>query len=306
MNCTTFRRYLFAFADSQLSVRSNCEILDHLKMCKPCSSIVEEHQILRAVIRASANEIETPPGLEDRVRQSLLKGKPVKRPRPFRSSPFQNSLVQVTAAAACIALSVLITWQLASDSGSRGGEHYDHARKPISDEERTAQVVVATHRNCDARCNVGKHQHDELPDRLEGLSSEMAIALDGRVSMIAPDLSGYGYEFDSANFCSPIAGKAGNGGHIMYVKHENGTRLSLFCMARWSSIEDTADVANPFVTTVDQCNATTVVAWHEADTTYLCCATIDAKSLRQIAQDLQTALSDPDREEYFASAFTDR
>ena len=47
MNCRKIRKYLFAFADGQLGVKANCEMLDHLKMCRKCSAIVDEHQAVR-------------------------------------------------------------------------------------------------------------------------------------------------------------------------------------------------------------------------------------------------------------------
>ena len=50
MNCTGVRKFLYAFADGQLGVKSSCEVLDHLKMCPACSRLVDEHHSLRAAI----------------------------------------------------------------------------------------------------------------------------------------------------------------------------------------------------------------------------------------------------------------
>ncbi|MCC7314685.1 MAG: zf-HC2 domain-containing protein, partial [Planctomycetes bacterium] len=36
MNCKSVQKFLHAFADGQLGVRANCEVLDHLKMCPSC------------------------------------------------------------------------------------------------------------------------------------------------------------------------------------------------------------------------------------------------------------------------------
>lgn len=47
MNCRNVKKFLYAFADGQLSVRANCEVLDHLKMCPACSRAVAEVVQLR-------------------------------------------------------------------------------------------------------------------------------------------------------------------------------------------------------------------------------------------------------------------
>ena len=79
MNCNQSRKYLFAFADGQLSVQANCEVLDHLKMCTACSRIVDEHQAVREALRRSGERIVTPSGLARQVRRTLTGRVPAAR-----------------------------------------------------------------------------------------------------------------------------------------------------------------------------------------------------------------------------------
>ena len=56
-----------ARADSQLGIKDNCEVLDHLKMCPECSKVVDEHQAVRAAVGRSIVEVGVPGELRGRI-----------------------------------------------------------------------------------------------------------------------------------------------------------------------------------------------------------------------------------------------
>lgn len=295
MSCQKVRKYLFAFADSQLSVQSNCEVLDHLKMCAACSTIVDAHQAVRAALVSSAEKIEPPAGIDQRVRLAIQTGKPVRCREPRRSLLNDNSFLRIVAMAACITLVVVVGWQFASETSPgewNGGVTGPVAMSPAAE---TTQVIVRCHNQCDGRCEHGEHQAAELPDSLDGLAVALSARLDGRLAVLAPDLSGYGFTFDSANLCR-LDGESGPlAAHVVYVNTSYGTRFSIFSTPKWHRLDEPETgeeptLEQPFIQTHDQCNQMTVLGWDAGNTSYVFCGSMGAGVLRVMAQEIGVAM----------------
>ncbi len=120
---------------------------------------------------------------------------------------------------------------------------------------------------------------------LHGLATALTRKLDGKLAALAPDLSVYGFTFDSANVCQ-LDGEGGSlAAHVTYVNTSYGTRFSIFSLPRWNGINDgeggsEPTIESPFVQTHDQCSQMTVLGWHADETTYVCCGSIDQGILR--------------------------
>jgi len=308
MSCHKVRKYLFAFADSQLSVQSNCEVLDHLKMCSACSTIVDQHQAVRAALVSSAEKIAAPAGIEQRVRLAIQTGKLVRHREPRRSLLNDNGFLRVVALAACITLVVVLAWQFAYEyePGSWGDDGPKLAFSSPAAE--TTQIVVKRHNQCDILCERSEHQDAGLPDSLDGLATAIAREYDGKLAALAPDLSDYGFTFDSANFCRLENDEGPIAAHVVYVNTSFGTRFSIFSLPRWDRINDSEDgveptIEDPFIQTHDQCSQMTVLGWHAHDMTFVCCGSVGAGILRSMAQEIGVAMDEPSHYEMLTDAF---
>ena len=51
MNCTSFRKYVGAFADGELDTKLNLDALEHLNMCPDCARRVSHVQELKAALK---------------------------------------------------------------------------------------------------------------------------------------------------------------------------------------------------------------------------------------------------------------
>lgn len=306
MNCTKVRKYLFAFADSQLSVQANCDVLDHLKMCPACSKVVQEHQAVREAIRLSAEQIRVPPLLEGRVRKAIQVGKPIRYQREPRRRLWHNGLVRVVALAACITLLVTGGLYILGGNGSAGlvgifgGDGGgDYVIGSASDPAQiTSTKVVRQHNRCCSRCELQRHQNPDLSTDRQEVAAEIRDHFNGEVLAAAPDLSGYGFDFESVNFCCPTGEQDCVAAHVMYVDYSSSRRLSFFMLPQWPEIDKgnrgiSPDRLRPFVHSLSPCDDMTVLAWHENDTTYICCGLVHPEVLQNIARDIQIALGEP-------------
>jgi anti-sigma factor RsiW len=65
------RKYLSAFQDNELDVRTNIQTLEHLEMCEGCSARLEEHRLLQDLVASHISSIETPAGLREIILDKL-------------------------------------------------------------------------------------------------------------------------------------------------------------------------------------------------------------------------------------------
>ncbi|MCB9856115.1 MAG: hypothetical protein H6818_10555 [Phycisphaerales bacterium] len=297
MNCHLFRKYLFAFADGQIDVKSNCDLLDHLKMCSDCSRIVDQQQALKSLIVASAARTNVPAGLESRIRAAIEPpAKAKKRAASIAGLFGKRPVIRVLAVAACLVLGFMGLWAagiVGPGEILRGGRAVAGAFDSDVVDLKMRSVVVQ-HNKCVERCNEQIHQLAGLSNDRESAARELGKRLGDQVAIAAPDLSGFGYEFDSAAVCSPNREVHGATAHFMYVNHAYGTRLSFFSVPHWSGAEQFlagATLRTPFAyTPPGNCQSQSIVAWNEGKTTYVVCAPINQEDLAHMVRELAFSL----------------
>ncbi len=294
MNCNQSRKYLFAFADGQLSVQVNCEVLDHLKMCPACGRIVDEHQAVREAIRRSGERVVAPPGLAKQVRRAIVEKLPAAGTESSLIRRLRRSL-GLMGLAAGIALATSAAWYWGP--WSTGADLPPNLR-PIEEDPAwiAAMRVVKLHNLCTHRCEQQRHHLEELPDDPQVLSIALRDRLGGRFAVALPDLSQHTLEFESANLCCPAEEGDCHGAHVMYVDRRNGARFSIFSTSHWAEIDelshlDPPDFGTPFIQPVSPCDDMTVLAWHENAGTYILCGPVDPDTIRSLAADVQAGLS---------------
>lgn len=218
MNCTQIRRFLYAFADGELSVKDNCEVLDHLKMCPPCARIVADQQSLRRVLHGSLVDEPVPAEVLARLQQAARRRVPVATPSGFRSGRW-----------AWAAAAVLV---LAAGLGYFGWPHAvtDDSRQTTLLAAAVAEEVVDTHCAC-CKHSRAEHQARDLPNTLEGLRDDKVAAQFGdRMEIMIPDFAVSGFSFESVNRCSVEDDRPGL--HIIYRNPRDNERLSFFSVPR--------------------------------------------------------------------------
>lgn len=296
MNCKSVQKFLHAFADGQLSVRANCEVLDHLKMCPSCSRRVDEHQLLRKAIGKDLRSIAVPAHLSARVQESLLAGS---RPAVARGAGRRNwrSAVAFVGVAAALLLSAVVYLR-----------DFEPTTNPVIEMPFAgssargaagAQLVAKVHRQCTAR---GKaHQNPALPGSLGEVESAVAAHFDNRLAVSYPDLSAYDYKFESANYCSPSEAGSIEGGHVVYASTTTG-RISFFVTPRSDQFEPIpgGDVTSdgPYrqfeVPAASDGRALSVLAWNRGETSFVCCGDVDINKLRLMVGAIRTVQADFD------------
>jgi anti-sigma factor RsiW len=285
MNCAAVRKFLHALADGQLADKAKAHVLDHVKTCSACSRLVDEHRELRAALGRQIEAVPVPGGLEDRVRQAITTDQSAPRPHRWRTV----LRVRTYVAAACIVFASLAVWRFAlpAESAVRVGPG-----------EGATSAVVKTHNMC---CDhAASHHNADLPKDLTALASAISDRHHRMITVLAPDLSRYGFAFESANFCGVKEGDGCNGGgHLLYARSDNNltTRLSVFSVPRWDLLDgdepapdgegmrrfSVAQAAGPDIS---------VVVWHEDATSFICCAEVGADAMADLANDVRVALHD--------------
>ena len=282
MNCTSVRKFLYAFADGQLGVQANCEVLDHLKMCPACSRVVDEHQSLRAAVGRSLATEKTPDELRQRVVQRLAgaSARPVRWLRPL-------------AAAACVALAATGAWW-AFSSQSPDSDQSANAPVRVEGGPTAATMIAEVHRLCLAE--PGKHQQPSLPRDRSQVAAAINQHFAGRVAAVAPNLSRFGYEFESVNLCGIDASLSREGGHLIYASADRQTRLSLFCVPRLDRLDQgsgpSPDGYLQYEVDQDGGKKLSILAWHRNSTSYACCGSLTIEQLRDMVAGIRLAMPD--------------
>ena len=286
MNCQSARKYLYAFADGELGVPDNCEVLDHLKMCQACSSVVAEHQSMRVILSKFIDRAAVPASLEPRVR-SAMKG----RSKSHVAASRTISLFRITAIAACVLLSVgMATWYMwsADDADITGSLYSSYTPKVVRVQAGTsaASNVSAVHHKC---TDSGlAHQTPSLPSKLNELGPALATRFGDRIKALAPDLSRYGFFFESVGLCGVKDGEEFKGGHLVYASADGHQRLSVMSIPRLESLDATglrnhsSEVPQYYGIAQDSGDDMIIAAWHRDSTTYVCCAQIEPLKLERI------------------------
>lgn len=293
MNCMSVRKFLYAFADGQLGVQANCEVLDHLKMCPACSRLVDEHQTLRAAVGRSVAAEKTPEGLHQRVVQ-----------RVEGASATPGRWLRPLAAAACVALAATGAWWAFSNQSADPNQT---ANAPVRVEggPTAATMIAEVHRMCLAE--PAKHQYPSLPRDRSQVASAINQHFGGRIAAVAPNLSRFGYEFESVNLCGIDASLSREGGHLIYASADRQSRVSLFCVPRLDRLDQCSEVSGPspdgyLQYEVDQEGGKklAILAWHRNSTSYACSANLTIEQLREMVAGIRLAM--PDLEDQIETA----
>jgi len=126
MDCVEKRNLIDGYLDGELDLVKSIEMEAHLKECRACAQMVENHRALREALVSGSVAFRAPAGLERRIRASL--------PREPRAAPASSLLSwRWLSLAACATAVVLLTWNLAPRLAR------------TSAQERLTQEVVSSH-----------------------------------------------------------------------------------------------------------------------------------------------------------------
>lgn len=305
MNCTGARKFLYAFADGQLGVKDNCEVLDHLKMCPDCSRVIDEHQALRATLGRSIRDTSAPAALRDKVCAAVgsYRRAPAASSAGWRLTRFRAYAV----AAGFVLVASVFLWK---SIAVRQGESAEPASNVIEGEQIAVQVergpsaatmIAQVHNVC---CSHGAAHHRRgLPNSLHELGATICAHYNNKITALAPDLVAYGYRFESANYCGVRNKPDSDGGHIIYLSDKDARRLSFFSVPRWDCIDKCrlhavpgANGCRKYEVDQDGGGKLSILAWHNDATTYICCGQESFDVIEPMAKEVRAVLSQFDHE----------
>ncbi len=306
MNCTGVRKFLYAFADGQLGVRANCEVLDHLKMCPACSRLVDEHHALRAAVGRVLASVKTPESLRGQVHERLNMaadgGHGVVRMLSWRRRTAS------TAIAAGLLLAVTGAWWTISSHNRASSMSAVPVR--VEAGPTAATMIAEVHRLCLA--NPARHQSPDLPRDRTQIASAINQHFTGRIATVAPNLTRFGYEFESANFCGIDAQASHEGGHLIYASADHRSRISLFSVPRLDRLDQYPEHAGPspdgylqYEVAQEGGTKLSILAWHRNATSYACCGNLPIEKLRAMVSGIRLAMPDFEHQIQLAMNFSD-
>ncbi len=71
MKCSEARKFLSAFVDDELDVRTNVELIEHVEMCDTCMERIERLRGVKGAVEAHIAGVSAPEGLKNRILQGL-------------------------------------------------------------------------------------------------------------------------------------------------------------------------------------------------------------------------------------------
>ena len=72
--CRTARRLLDAHVSGELDAAAGRETSEHLSVCAPCATLLEERLRVRDLLRRAARGVEAPPPLAGAIRAMIRQG----------------------------------------------------------------------------------------------------------------------------------------------------------------------------------------------------------------------------------------
>ncbi len=289
-------KYLYAFADGELGETAEAKVRQHVEADPAAARVIEQHRNLRAAVRRDLDAVEVPAGLRDRV-LSTLATESRDDSASFEESadagktakPRRRRLITVRRLAIAAVLAI----------AAGGGWFYQTAQA-----KALAETIVARHDACCAHCDT--HQNAALPERL---CPQLAKEIDERfkIEAITPDLSDFGYEFESVNFCGVQFPECTTGGHIIYVKKDGDTerRFSVFSVPRWAKLDKCggdctcSDELEPIIVRRADQPDMCIALWCKDGTNYIACGPVAEQQMRDVAGKVRVALADPQIENTF-------
>lgn len=296
-------KYLYAFADGELGETAEAKVRAHVEADPAAARLVEQHRNLRSAVRRDLDAVEVPANLRARVLATIAadssdesasleatsadtsdKARPARR-RLFTIRRFAIAAVLVLAAG--------------------GGWFYQTTQAAA-----LSETIVARHDACCEHCT--EHQNAALPTRL---CPQLAKEIDDRfqIEAITPDLSGFGYDFESANFCGVRIPECTQGGHILYVRKDGDTqtRFSIFSIPRWTKLDKCggdctcSDKLKPIIVKRDDRPDMCIALWCKDGTNYIACGEVEKDRMIDMAGAVRTALANPRIERMFVMLASD-
>ncbi len=294
MKCRQVRKYVGAFADDELDVERNLEVLEHLNMCPDCAQRAVDIPTLKRALRRIWPDGPVPQPLLHRVRAALpaegdsepiesAPRSPKAKPEPMhrlKAGLRRFRLTVPLAMAASLALAVTVGRLWPSPNPQPGTATLVTAR--------AASDIRKQHQHCVTHRCLRHHDQSlsrELPVIARRLSERLGLAV------MVPDLAAQGFELVGADRCG-IQGRPG--AHVLYQTPSDGVMLSAFTTGRMAELrpDGLTNIGDRryFVGTKDDL---AVVAWHAQAETYVLCGPIRNSRLLAIAGQIRTASLDP-------------
>ncbi|MFQ5493805.1 MAG: anti-sigma factor family protein [Phycisphaerae bacterium] len=277
-----FRKLVGAFADGELEVHDNLDILEHLNMCPGCAARVAEVEGLKNSLRRCFSGVKAPARLHARVQE--LCGETVaaraagSRFDPRRLARRWSHWAVPLGMAAALGLVVTLRSQILSGPPEAGTITVVTGR------------VVADVRGQHAACVHGRglrHHEAGLPRRVPDLGR--ILGRDLHLAVLAPDLSARGFNLVGADRCG-IRGR--RGAHVLYASAATGTMLSVFTVDRLAGLGPVAGSSKEKGGYFISDEGTSVVAWDDGPQTYVLCGDFPTAELTSLANAVRnTAVS---------------
>lgn len=104
MRCAEARKFLAAFVDNELDVRTNVEVLEHAEMCPQCAARIERLQALNTAVRSYVDSVRAPVELRLRTAEALdsVRDEPFERLHAVMNRLAHNGFFRIALAAASI------------------------------------------------------------------------------------------------------------------------------------------------------------------------------------------------------------
>ncbi len=133
MNCDDIQKGIYVYLDGEFAEPERAAFEDHARACPRCRGRVDRERTFITGFRSKVPAVQTPAGLEDRIRAALAASPAPDQARPQPTSTSTWSRVTLIAAAATlVAVPSIAAWQLTSTPSPAG-------------EERVASEALATH-----------------------------------------------------------------------------------------------------------------------------------------------------------------
>jgi anti-sigma factor RsiW len=130
MNCNQTRKYLSAFLDSELDVRTNIEVLEHVEICRDCARKLDRQRTLRDAVSGYIASVEAPASLRARVKGALAEAAAGRSRLAGTAAEYASKgWVRAFAAAASILVVFALVYQvlLAPSTGVNAATMREHA-----------------------------------------------------------------------------------------------------------------------------------------------------------------------------------
>jgi len=277
MNCTSFRKYVAAFADGELDTDLNLQALEHLNMCPSCARRVAEVELIKSSLQRICGDQHAPQALRERIRLALGESRPESAGRALVTRRFRLTIPLAVAAA--LALSVTV-WQFRPVETST-----------LSFTSVTGLAIAADVRAQHSECSAHgfKHHDATLARNCKAIREVLGERLG--LDVIAPDLAARGCELVGADQCG-VRGR--KGAHVLYRCKNTGKYVSIFTLVRLPDLPEAkakqSGTREYFVDTVD---GMTVVAWQGRTAGYILCGELPSARLIEIANPIRTADARP-------------